>query len=161
MRIWSRGQTAAGLASATVGPATLPELALALDPDVPHVMLSDHGPFSGTAWTEALVPLTDEQALRPMRLRVTHLRYDLLLDVHEFLRVVDQVGERGAVVRQFARLPRPDLDYDDSRPDVRAARYRAFGLHLAIYLPHPHEVANLVALSDAILDASLERVESR
>lgn len=144
-----------------VGPATLPGLAVALDSDVPHVMLSDHGPFAGTTWTEALVPLTDEQAERPLRLRVTRLTYDVLFDVLEFLRIVDQVGERGAMVRQFARLPRPDLDFDDPRSDVRAARYRAFGLHLAIYLPHPHEVANLVALTDVVLDSALERLDLR
>jgi hypothetical protein len=78
---------------------------------------------------------------------VARLTYDILLDLHEFLEMVDSLGRNGATVRQFAKLPRANLNFDDPRVDVRIQRYRAFGLRLGVDLPHPHEVANLVALT--------------
>jgi hypothetical protein len=80
--------TSEGLASALVGPATLPELAVALDHEAQYVVLSAHAPIAGTGWAEALVPLSAETALAPTRLRVAHLRYDALFETGDFLATV-------------------------------------------------------------------------
>jgi hypothetical protein len=113
MQLWSRSVTPDGLATALVGPATLPELAVALDPQTNHVLFSEHVPIAGTGWTEALVPLTADVALQPTRLRISRLRYDALFETQEFLQTVDQISQFGARVRQFTKLPRADVNFDD------------------------------------------------
>jgi hypothetical protein len=67
-----------------VGPATLPELAAAIDPQGPHVLLSAHAPTAGSTWTEWLLPLTADVAVEPRRLRVANLSYDVLFNTQDF-----------------------------------------------------------------------------
>lgn len=138
----------------------MPVLARALEPGAGHVLLSGYGPFTGTDWIESVVPLTDDAALEPIRLRVTHLSYDALFDTMEFVRVVDRMGQHGARVLQFTVAPRADVDFEAARASVRVHRYRAFGLRVGIDLPHRGEVANLFALSEQVLDSALERLAS-
>jgi hypothetical protein len=91
----------------------------------------------------------------PRRLRIAHLSFDALFDTGEFVHVVDQLSRYGADIRQFNKCPRPGLRFDDPRPAVRVARYRAFGLRVGINLPHRNEVANIVTLDEASLDEVL------
>jgi hypothetical protein len=157
-----------------VGPATLPELAAAIDPQGPHVLLSAHAPTAGSTWTEWLLPLTADVAVEPRRLRVANLSYDVLFNTQDFLQAVDQLDlqavdqldlqavdqldQFGVHVLQFTRLPRADVSFEDPRPAVRATRYRAFGLRIGIDLPHRNEVANVVTLDDPSLDDALIRL---
>ena len=129
-----------------------------LDHEAQYVVLSPHAPIAGTGWAEALVPLSAETALAPTRLRVARLRYDALFETGDFLATVHELTRFGGLVRQFSTPPRADVDLDDPRTSVRVARYRAFQLRVGIDLPHPREVANLVALSDDLLDESLDRL---
>ncbi|SCE91517.1 hypothetical protein GA0070607_3163 [Micromonospora coriariae] len=141
-----------------VGPATLPALARAFDPHTGYVLLSEHAPLEGAEWNDCLVPLTADGQLEPTRLTIARLKYDVLFETSDFLRAADKVGRRGALAWQFAKRPRADVDFNDARPSARIHRYHAFGLHLKVDLPHPGEVANLVALSSQALDDALQRL---
>jgi hypothetical protein len=107
------------LVTALVGPATLPGLAPALDPTVDHVLLGQHNPVTGVGWTPALRPLTAEAALPPGRRRGARLHYEVLFATRDFLQAVHQLDRFGATVRQFAKAPRADVDFDD--PERRCA----------------------------------------
>src|SRR5690348_1723121 len=144
----SRNVTEEGLATALVGPATLTELASALEPSAGHVLLSGHSPLTGTGWIEARVPLTSDEALQPNPLRVSRLRFDALFTTDGFLGVVERLDDVGGLVRQFAKLPGDDLNLDDPRAAVRMARYRAFGLRIGFDLPHARESALIFALDE-------------
>jgi hypothetical protein len=147
-----------GLATAVVGPATLPGLAAVLDPSGGYVMLSGHNPLPDVGWTDALVPLTPDQVRRPGLLRVARLQFDAVFDTVEFLDAVDGLAVFGGLVRQFAMQPRSDIDFDDPRAPVRATRYRAAGLQVGFDLPHAQESAVVFALEVGLLDAALERL---
>jgi hypothetical protein len=157
VRAWSRNLTPDGLISAMVGPSALSALAAALDPRAPYVRLGCHAPLAGRGWTPVSLPLTGASAsTRPIR--VASLRYDALFDTQDFLHAVDQLDEYGADVAQFDRLPRVDVSFDDPRPHVRAARYRAFGLRVRIDLPHRNEVANIITLDEVSMQEALTRL---
>jgi hypothetical protein len=89
---------------------------------------------------------------------VANLRYDALFDTQDFLHAVDHLDEYGADVAQFSKLPRTDIGFDDPRPNVRATRYRAFGLRVRIDLPHRNEVANIITLDQASMQEALTRL---
>ena len=139
-----------------VGPATLPELATALDPQGSHVLLSAHALMAGCDWAELALPLNSDAS--PRHMHVARLSFDALFDTRDFLHVVDQLDRHGADVRQFDTRPRADVRFDDTRAAVRVARYRAFGLRVGIHLPHRNEVANIVTLDEASLDEALGRL---
>jgi hypothetical protein len=162
MRVWETNALDNGLFTAMVGPTTLPELAVALDPHAPFVLLSDHTPVAG-GWHEVLVPFTARQGLQPVRATVRRLSFDALLDTAAFLRLVPELtqpdlAQLGATVRQFRKRPRADVHFDDPRPGPRAAKYRAFGLTIGIELPHAHEVAMLTCVEEAEFQATLTRI---
>ena len=157
MKVWSTNALDNGLFTALVGPTTLPELAVALDPKAPFVLLSDHTPVAG-GWHEVLVPFTARQGLQPVRATVRRLTFDVLLDTAAFLRLVPDLAEFGATVRQFRKRPRADVDFDDARAGPRAAKYRAHGLTVSFELPHAHETALLVCIGKAELQATLTRI---
>ena len=156
--MWSGNVTEEGLATALVGPATLTELASALEPSAGHVLLSGHRPLAGAGWIEARVPLTSDQALRPNLLRVSRLQFDALLTTDEFLGVVERLDGVGGLVRQFAKLPSDDVNLDDPRATVRMARYRAFGLRVGFDLPHARESALIFAIDEETLSMALSRL---
>jgi hypothetical protein len=157
MKVWSTNALDNGLFTAMVGPTTLPELAVALDPEAPFVLLSDHTPVAG-GWHEVLVPFTARQGLQPVRATVRRLSFDVLLDTAAFLRLVPDLAQFGATVWQFCKRPRADTHFDDPRPGPRAAKYRAHGLTVSIELPHAHEVAMLTCVGEAELQAALTRI---
>jgi hypothetical protein len=161
MRLWSRSLTEEGLATALVGPATLSELAAALEPSGGHVMLSGHSPLGGAGWIEAMVPLTPDQALQPDVLRVSRLQFDALLATGQFLDAAERLRHVGGLVRQFAKPPRHDVSFDDRRAAVRMSRYRAFDLRVGFDLPHARESALIFSVEEATLSTALSRLGLR
>ncbi len=159
MRVWSRNTLENGLFTALVGPTTVPELAVALDPEAPFVLMSDHTPIAG-GWQDVLVPFTARQGLQPVRATVRRLRFDVLLETAAFLGLVPDLAGFGATIRQFRKRPRADVDFYDARPGPRAAKYRAFDLTVSIELPHAHEAALLACVGEAELQAALTRIAS-
>ena len=107
---------------------------------------------------ECLVPLTEADRLGPTRLTVSRLSFDVLFEVSEFLSIAGKLGRHGALAMQFAKRPRAYVDFNDPRTSVRIRRNQAFELHLKVDLPHPGEVAHLVALSSQALDDALQRL---
>lgn len=162
MKVWETNALDNGLFTALVGPTTLPELAVALDPEAPFVLMADHTPVAG-GWHEVLVPFTARQGLQPIRATVRRLTFDVLLDTAAFLRLVPDLAQpdlaqRGVRVRQLRKRPRADVHFEDPRPGPRAAKYRAYGLTVGFELPHAHEVAMLTCLGEAEFEAALARI---
>ncbi|PZF79480.1 hypothetical protein [Jiangella anatolica] len=157
MDVWGPHVSEAGLHTVGTEPATVPELAAALDPDAPWVLLPRFTPIDGRTWQDAVVPWWPGRA-EPIPATVRRMSIDLLLPTAEFLRLAPDLADAGIELLQFRQRPRPDIDYVEvTNAHARAARLRMSELTIGIDLPHAGEVAQLAATSAADLDAAIER----
>lgn len=158
MKVWAHDKTDAGLHTALVGPATVPELTAALDPSAAHVLLPGFTPIHGLDWQDVLIPMSSDRALTPTRATVRRMTTDVLLGTAEFIELASELSDIGITVMQFHQLPRADVDYEDSQPHARVARYRLSGLTVSIDLPHAGEAALIAAIDPQDLTAAIARL---
>lgn len=148
-----------GLASTTIGPTSVPELAAVFDPDAPWVLLSNFEPL-GDGWHQTRVPLLPSQAKDPAAATIRNLHFDVLLATSEFLALAPGWGESGLRARQLTKRPEDQFSFGTARNPPPAALLRAMGLVVAVDLAKPNDIALVLTTSVDALEAVLMRMGS-
>ena len=144
-----------GMFSLTIPPCSTAVLSRILDPAVPYVWIVRHWPGSYVHWWRASLPLSETSANR--RLRVRDVEFDLQVETSDFLELEPDLRHAGINLLQMHRAV-PDTLRLSAIPDTD--RYRVLknnGLHLAFYLPHTGEYANIASPERSLLEAFAAR----
>jgi hypothetical protein len=150
-----RHRTDDGLVTAAVGPTTVPDLAAALDPAAPWVLVSAVGPLLGPGWTRAAVPTAAADALRPPGPHGPPAGVRAAGRDRGVPRPGCLLAGHGVRAHQLTRRPDDRVDLSGAVP---RARYLAFGLVVGVDLPHAHGTAQLVTTDDEAMGAALRRL---
>lgn len=158
MDFFNRSVDDAGLHTVRTRADTVPELVPALDPTAKWVLLMGFTPIRRGSWLDTLVPMPPDPGT-PVPVTIKRLSMDLLTTTESFLAIAQSIPSgSGLNLLQFRKRPRADMDYLGLHPQGLVAQYRQSELVLRIGPGTSGRAAELAALTDADLEAAMERM---
>jgi hypothetical protein len=144
-----------GMFSFMLQPCTASILANILDPDVPFVWIRHHTPKRTIAWWKTQACLSEKGQLYDVEVR--WMDFDLQLSTARFLELLPEFEEHGLVLFQMTRRVPNSLILDGKADDVINHILIQNGLHVAFYLPHAVECAQLASPRREVLERALQQ----
>ena len=142
-----------GLFILNLKPCTCGILSFILNPEVEFVWIRRHIPEPYIRWTRTPVVLSPKHRLHEVEIRF--LEFDLQLSTQRFMDLLTEFEDHGIELFQMRSRVPDTLHLHKVSENAAASILIQNGLHVAFYLPHSHEYAQLRAPDRTTLERLL------
>ena len=132
-------------------------LAPILEPAIPWVWIRHHHPKRYIQWWNTQAALSEKGPLHDVEVRM--MEFDLQLSTARFLELLPEFEDHGLALFQMTRRVPDTLTLHRVPEEAVDQILIQNGLHLAFYLPHAIECAQLASPHRSVLDRALQKPE--